>query len=118
MFMLHHSVLIAAAVMTSSVVSRPTYGKTSTSTTKVLNAPVENQCNFVGGSQCCQSIDIPGPEILTSLIGLVNMPLDANGLVGHGCSPLIGLDATCNTQAVCCSHKHEAIFLGCNNIIL
>lgn len=112
------SFIVLVVAQAALLVSAAPQSESSTASANVVNAPVEEMCSHVGGSQCCESVDVPGPEELQALISVVNFAIDQNTLVGHGCSPLIGLDATCNAQAVCCTNSYGAIFIGCNNIIL
>ncbi|TFL07557.1 hypothetical protein BDV98DRAFT_558054 [Pterulicium gracile] len=115
------SVFAVVLVATTSAAALPGVKRTTSATTantNVVNTPAENKCNYVGGSQCCNSVDYASPSELESLLSVLNLPISLNTLVGHGCSPLIGLDSSCNAQAVCCDHMYEGIGISCNNIIL
>jgi hypothetical protein len=103
------------------VAALPSTKRTTTSSntsSNVVNTPAENKCNNVGGSQCCNSVDYASPSELETLLSVINLPISLNTLVGHGCSPLVGLDANCNAQAVCCENTYEGIGISCNNFAL
>ncbi|TFK99515.1 hypothetical protein BDV98DRAFT_657308 [Pterulicium gracile] len=111
-------IFAVAAFFTSAVVAAPGYGSSlDSASTSVVNAPSVSECNYTGGNVCCNSLDYDQGAISESLLSAINVPIDANLLVGHGCSPLIGIaEGVCNAQAACCEKTYSGIGINCNNI--
>ncbi|TFK99514.1 hypothetical protein BDV98DRAFT_571097 [Pterulicium gracile] len=115
-------VLSIVSIFAAAVVAAPSPGggskSTSTSST-VVNAPAVNECNYTGGQVCCNSLDYDQSAVSESLLSVLDVPIDLNLLVGHGCSPLVGLlQGTCNAQAACCEKTYSGIGINCNNLAL
>ncbi|TFL07554.1 hypothetical protein BDV98DRAFT_588036 [Pterulicium gracile] len=113
------TVAVATLFATSAVFALPGGGSsTNVATTNIANVPSVNECNYTGGSVCCNSLDFAKGAEQETLLSLLNVPIDFNALVGHGCSPLVGVNAVCNAQAACCEHTYEGIGVSCNNLAL
>ncbi|TFK99516.1 hypothetical protein BDV98DRAFT_657309 [Pterulicium gracile] len=111
------TVFAVAAFFTSAVVAAPGGSSSSVATSNVVNAPSVNECNYTGGNVCCNSLDYDQGAISESLLSVIDIPIDLNLLVGHGCSPAIGLlEGVCNAQSACCEKTYSGIGINCNNL--
>jgi len=77
-------------------------------------------CN-TGPLQCCSSITATNSTQGQSILKGLNLPLDANGLIGLQCSPInvIGESSACEQNTYCCTdNSNGLISLGCTNVVL
>ncbi|OSC99926.1 fungal hydrophobin [Trametes coccinea BRFM310] len=87
-------------------------------------APAEpsGNCN-TGPIQCCNQVGKANEGIFGALLGLLEMVVDPEVLVGVQCSPLsaVGVGgSSCSATPVCCENNSEGglISIGCIPIIL
>ncbi|THH11620.1 hypothetical protein EW145_g564 [Phellinidium pouzarii] len=79
-----------------------------------------SQCN-TGIKQCCQSTNSASSSSsdVSPLFDLLNIAIeDVTGLVGLGCSPILG--ESCAAQPLCCEDNdfNAVIAIGCSPITL
>ncbi|KZT24900.1 fungal hydrophobin [Neolentinus lepideus HHB14362 ss-1] len=81
-------------------------------------SPTVSQCN-TGPVQCCQQLQSSGDPGMSTLLGLLDIVLDAvNVPVGLVCSPLdiggLAQGANCQANPVCCEdNSNSLVSVGC-----
>ncbi|KAJ3491684.1 hypothetical protein NLI96_g531 [Meripilus lineatus] len=86
--------------------------------TPTPGAATDGSCS-TGPIQCCQQTQTAnGGGIITALLNLLNIIVDANALVGLDCSPItvIGVgQSQCNASPVCCDNNNVGglLSIGC-----
>ncbi|KAI0833708.1 fungal hydrophobin-domain-containing protein [Trametes gibbosa] len=79
-------------------------------------------CN-TGPVQCCNSVKKANDGVIGAILGLLELILDPEVLVGVQCSPLSGVGvggSSCSATPVCCENNSHGglISIGCIPIIL
>ncbi|KAI0788019.1 fungal hydrophobin [Fomes fomentarius] len=75
-------------------------------------------CN-TGPVQCCESVTKAHDNVITAILGLLNIPIVPDLLVGLKCSPLsvvgLGSGNACRQRPVCCENNSHGglISIGC-----
>ncbi|KAF9230907.1 hydrophobin [Melanogaster broomeanus] len=87
-----------------------------------LEARTDSNCN-TGSAQCCNNTYTSTDTSLALLTGLLGIVLPSvSGLVGLGCTSIIGSAAPCTQQPVCCTGNtfNGLINVGCSpiNVVL
>ncbi|KAF9230908.1 hydrophobin [Melanogaster broomeanus] len=83
-----------------------------------LEARGDSDCN-TGSAECCDNTYTSTDTTVTSLVALLGIVLpDVDGLVGLGCTSIIGTAASCTQQPVCCTGNtyNGLINVGCSPI--
>ncbi|KAL4247817.1 Hydrophobin [Abortiporus biennis] len=79
------------------------------------DSPPPSYCN-TGTQQCCDQSNNAAVTEIASLLGIVLG--DLKGLVGLGCTPIIG-NSGCSAEVACCQDNSygDIISLGCSHIL-
>ncbi|KAI0709907.1 fungal hydrophobin [Earliella scabrosa] len=81
------------------------------------------QCN-TGPVQCCETVTKSNDNVIGAILGLLNLPVIPDLLVGLKCSPLsvvgLGSGNSCRQRPVCCQNNSKGglISIGCIPIML
>ncbi|KAI0329279.1 fungal hydrophobin [Cubamyces sp. BRFM 1775] len=79
-------------------------------------------CN-TGPIQCCNQVSKANDNVISTILGLLDLVIDPEALVGLQCSPLSGVGvggSSCSATPVCCENNSQGglISIGCIPIIL
>ncbi|KAI0663730.1 fungal hydrophobin-domain-containing protein [Cubamyces menziesii] len=85
-------------------------------------SPGSGNCN-TGPIQCCNQVSKANDNVISTILGLLDLVIDPEALVGVQCSPLsvVGVGgSSCSSTPVCCENNSQGglISIGCIPIIL
>ncbi|RPD61019.1 fungal hydrophobin [Lentinus tigrinus ALCF2SS1-6] len=77
-----------------------------------------------GPVHCCNSVEKANDSVVSTILGLLDLVLDPDVLVGLQCSPItavgVGSGNSCSAHTVCCENNSQGglISIGCIPIFL
>ncbi|KAF9230910.1 hydrophobin [Melanogaster broomeanus] len=90
----------------------------ATAAPNTLEARQSSECD-TGSAECCNGTYSSDSATITSLVALLGIVLpDVSGLVGLGCTAIVGTAASCTQEPVCCTGNTDngLINVGCTPI--